>query len=49
MMKDWVDDYYKASWKTALERAVDKNRSSIVYFFVKEYHQDISRLDKVRS
>ena len=33
--------------KTALERAVDENRSSIVYYLVKEYNQDISKLDQV--
>ena len=33
--------------KTALERAVDVNRSSIVYYLVKEYNQDVSKLDQV--
>ena len=35
--------------KTALERAVNKNCSSIVYYLVKEYNQDISKLDQVRT
>ena len=33
--------------KTALQRAVDENHSSIVYYLVKEYNQDISKLDQV--
>ena len=35
--------------KTALERAVDKDHSSIVYYLVKEYNQDISNLDQVHT
>ena len=35
------------SERTPLERAVAKKHSSIVYYFVKEYNQDISMLDQV--
>ena len=35
--------------KTPLQRAIDKNHSSIVYYFVKENNQDISTLDQVTS
>jgi len=35
--------------KIPLQRAVDGNRSTIVYYFVKEYNQDISKLDQVTN
>ena len=41
----------KFTWtnKIPLQRAVDKNRSSIVYYFIKDYNQDISTLDQVTT
>ena len=35
--------------KTPLERGVDDNRSSIVYYLVKHCGQDISTIDQVYS
>ena len=35
--------------KIPLERAVDDNKSRIVYYFVKEYNQDISTLHQVAT
>ena len=40
-------DYGDSSYKTPLERGVDKNRSSIVYYLVKHCRQDISTIDQV--
>ena len=48
-MQYWDIDGHTISNKTPLQRAVDGNRSSIVYYFVKEYKQDISTLDQVTN
>ena len=44
-MQDLIDK----SMKTPLERGVDDNRSSIVYYLVKHCGQDISTIDQVHS
>ena len=46
-MQDFNDDDHKLSGKTPLQRGVDKNRSSIVYYLVKLCGQDISTIDQV--
>ena len=46
-MQDYNDDDYRFSRKTPLQRGVDKNRSSIVYYLVKHCGQDISTIDQV--
>ena len=48
-MQDCNDDDRKWSEKTPLERGVDKNRSSIVYYLVKHCGQDISTIHQVHS
>ena len=35
--------------KTPLERAIEQKRSSIIFYLVKEYNQDISTLDQVQN
>ena len=48
-MQDDDDDDHDGNWsqKTPLQRGVDKNRSSIVYYLVKHCGQDISTIDQV--
>ena len=46
-MQDVNDDDGEMSYKTPLQRGVDKNRSSIVYYLVKHCGQDISTIDQV--
>ena len=45
-MQDYDDDG-EMSYKTPLQRGVDKNRSSIVYYLVKHCGQVISTIDQV--
>ena len=45
-MQDFDDDDGD-DCKTPLQRGVDKNRSSIVYYLVKHCGQDISTIDQV--
>ena len=44
-MQDCIDGIW--SRKTALQRSVDKNQSSIVYYLVKHCGQGISTIDQV--
>ena len=46
-MQDTNEDELEESEKTPLQRGVDKNRSSIVYYLVKHCGQDISTIDQV--
>ena len=46
-MQDYNEDGYTVDQKTPLQRGVDKNRSSIVYYLVKHCGQDISTIDQV--
>ena len=48
-MQDYDESVYGYNKKTPIERAVDKNYSSIVYYFAKEHNQHISTLDQVTN
>ena len=43
------DDDGKLVWKTPIEKGVDLNRSSIVYYLSKHCGQDIFSIDQVHS